>query len=441
MKSYILLIISILYFQDGPGKNYDFFFAEGDSILFYDKDLNQVDSIRINRYNDREITDGFFRLIRVKNEIKILGNWSGEVFQLNGNDLYRIDKTLDHRNNVAATIFSHNDTIMKFGGYGHWDNNNYITYYDSENQEWELYDQTGFIPKGHINGFYSKREDEIIFYGGNYVNDSDRLNPIANYEVVKYNFKTKSFEYLGEVNTDLLKDGNHLIILKDSDYSLFIDRDKGQLVKFNPFENLITEYKLPVNFLSKFNKPETTSKIYNHIYTVSYDDYKNRRLWKNSEQDLFKTKIREYEMFNKPFEFDYKLDIIILLLAIILIYIINNYATKKKIILKSNGIYFKKNFYELKPSEANVLSVFHENNIINTNDLLEVIGNEKISYSYQIRQKDHFIEKLNAKLEIIFKINYQAIIQISDENDKRIKNYILNKDFKKILSKAKVQNG
>jgi len=146
-------------------------------------------------------------------------------------------------------------------------------------------------------------------------------------------------------------------------------------------------------------------------------------------------------MFNKPLEFDYKLDIIILLLAIILIYIINNYLSKKKIILKSNGIYFKRNFYELKPAESNVLSIFQENNMINTNDLLEIIGNEKISYSYQIRQKDHFIEKLNAKLEIIFKINYQAIIQISDENDKRIKNYILNKDFKKILSKAKVQIG
>lgn len=146
-------------------------------------------------------------------------------------------------------------------------------------------------------------------------------------------------------------------------------------------------------------------------------------------------------MFNKPLEFDYKLDIIILLLAIILIYIINNYLSKKKIILKSNGIYFKRNFYELKQSEANMLSIFQENNMINTNDLLEIIGNEKISYSHQIRQKDHFIEKLNVKLEIIFKIDYQAIIQISDENDKRIKNYILNKDFKKILSKAKVQIG
>lgn len=148
---------NVNFWKDVAGKNYDYFFAEEDSILFYDKDLNQVDSIRINRYNDREITDRFFRLIRVKNEIKILGNWSGEVFQIKGNDLYRIDKTIDHRNNVAATIFSHNDTIMKFGGYGYWDNNNYIAYFDSENQEWELYDQTGFIPKGHTNGFYSKR--------------------------------------------------------------------------------------------------------------------------------------------------------------------------------------------------------------------------------------------------------------------------------------------
>ena len=434
--NYILLIFSTLYLNFFSQDNIKHFIVENNKIIYYDLDFNALDSLEIKHNLDYKLSEWYLKPLQAENELFFLGNHSGEVFKIQNESLLRIDNTLDHRGNVNASIFIHNDTIFKFGGYGYWDNKNFITYFDKENREWELYEEDGFIPKGHIDGFYSINKQEIIFFGGNYVDKRDRLNPKPNNEVVKFNFTNHSYDYLGEFNSDILSNKIYQNLLINHEYSIFISK-QATLVKVIPFENKIIEYKLPANLLSKTSVAKKNKIIGDYLYTVSYDDFKNRKLWKISLDELFVNPIEEYEMYKKPIHFNYYWIIIASLAILIFILAFKLYSGSESAIIKGNGLIFEGGFYEFNSNEIKLIKSLNLQNTISTNDLLDLLKLEEISYSHQIRLKDQFIQNLNIKLKTIFKVYFDVIIQKADEKDKRIKNYTINSFAEKYFLKVK----
>ena len=115
----------------------DVFFFEGDTLKIFDDNLELQSSELISNPDKILLDEMKFKII--KNKLYLLGRMSGEVYTIENNQIKRLDKTTDHRMTINANVFVHNDTLLKYGGYGYWSQRNFIIYYDSKSTEWEVY--------------------------------------------------------------------------------------------------------------------------------------------------------------------------------------------------------------------------------------------------------------------------------------------------------------
>jgi hypothetical protein len=69
-----------------------------------------------------------YELMVKKSGIFFISNNSGIVYKIKDDSLTRIDKSLDNRLLADSYIFSHNDTIFRYGGYGFWSQRNFMIF-------------------------------------------------------------------------------------------------------------------------------------------------------------------------------------------------------------------------------------------------------------------------------------------------------------------------
>ena len=166
------------------------------------ENLNSLEIEVIPFQNIDKINLDLYELIVKKKEYFFINDASGLVYKVQDNDLRRVDNSLDNRLLKDSYMFQHNDTIYRYGGYGFWSQRDFIIYFDESIREWEIYNtnNNSYSPAGSYKGVYFKNKNDVYFIGGQKVDEKNKLESIDNQDVVKFNFKTKSFEYLGKLN-------------------------------------------------------------------------------------------------------------------------------------------------------------------------------------------------------------------------------------------------
>ena len=82
-----------------------------------------------------------------KNRLTIQLDGSGRLFQLMDNDsVNRIDNTCYEGYNFDAFNFEYHDTLFSLGGYGYWQFNTQLRYYDEKVGEWSIIPTNKEIP-------------------------------------------------------------------------------------------------------------------------------------------------------------------------------------------------------------------------------------------------------------------------------------------------------
>jgi hypothetical protein len=82
-----------------------------------------------------------------KNKLTIQLDGSGQLYQFEKNDsLTRIDNTCYEGYNFDAYNFVFNDTLFSLGGYGFWQFNSHLRYYDEKTAEWSARPTNKNIP-------------------------------------------------------------------------------------------------------------------------------------------------------------------------------------------------------------------------------------------------------------------------------------------------------
>ena len=124
------------------------------------------------------------------------------MWQVKNDTFRRIDNSFNHKMTNGSAVFVHNDTLMKFGGYGYWSDRNFFTYFSETTSEWEFYpiNPTSLLPEGTSRPNFSHTETNFYFSGGV---SHDPKNPIIetrNNEVWRYNFKKRTWTDLGTAN-------------------------------------------------------------------------------------------------------------------------------------------------------------------------------------------------------------------------------------------------
>jgi hypothetical protein len=169
---------------------------------------------------------------------------TGQVYELDFSTrvLKRMDRTFYSGYNFGAEVFERNGAIYSVGGVGFWAYSKAITYFDTNSAEWQALRPKNPGPKSIFNGYqgYSKSADKF-FTGGSEEGEFLENVPLGlNKNFYAFDFKTNTWEELGEINPLLFKDVNRELAW-NGNYFIQFSREKVYLI--DPIKNEIFEHK------------------------------------------------------------------------------------------------------------------------------------------------------------------------------------------------------
>ena len=394
-------------------------------------DFNNPDMINLNDYE----------LMVKKSGIFFISNNSGIVYKIKDDSLTRIDKSLDNRLLADSYIFTHNDTIFRYGGYGFWSQRNFMIYFDEDFKEWEFYPSNtdSYSPEGSYKGIYFKSDNEVYFIGGQSIDKKNKLKSKNSNEVIKYDFNTKIFENLGNLNFHFNYES--LIVKDDSGFAI---NSGTQIAYVKPKENLVQFYnKTPQQFnILQYPRIQNQNKYYNDNYLIQVFRNSNKTSEKVilAKSSFYKNKSSEIRLYtNKPdYSFNLSTLMIILFLLCIGIYAIDKIRFNN-ILLNSKGIIYRRILNNLTLKEIDFMKEIMKQEYVTTKTVLKIVENTNLSYPHNIKIKDQFIKELNLKLKTIFNTDYRPLEVRNSSIDARIKEYYFNENFKKIINRLSVK--
>lgn len=360
-----------------------------------------------------------------------LDQMGGAVYTFNSDSLNRIDKSYKHRMQIDASLFVKNDTVFKYGGYGFWSVRNFLTFFDNETKEWEIYapKNSEVIPQGTSASYASLLNDEIIFFGGDKLNPFDQVDFSPSNDIWKFNFKSKKWTFLGQSDIDFtqlkgaVQMGHELLLIEDKYLRLI-----------NPFENSI---KLFQKNTLHYRLSTATSRGLNPIYYnnqfycfVNSNVNENIEVEVRGRDEFFGSILSEEKLYS---DFNYLWLLMILPLLGLGYYSIKAFkkikAQSNAIRLHKRGIVYKKVFYNLSDYEYGILKSLLGAPFVDTSKILEIVENKEHNYSHNMRTKNKIIGELNYKIKTILKIEEDLIISKKSERDRRIIIYTIDKTF------------
>jgi hypothetical protein len=404
------------------------------------ENLNSLEIEAIPFQNIDKINLDLYELIVKNKEYYFVNNASGLVYKILDDNLRRVDNSLDNRLLKDSYIFQHNDTIFRYGGYGFWSQRDFIIYYDESIREWEIYNtnNNSYSPIGSYKGVYFKNKNDVYFIGGQKVDEKNKLESIDNQDVVKFNFKTKSFEYLGKLNFNF---DVYSLIVKDDEG--FVINNGSQIAYIKPIENKVLLYdKTPLQLnLKNYQEKVTNNYFFDESYFLEVFSNQNfeTNLFKISKSDFFNNNIRESKLYDRSIEDSINISTLFLVIIfIILILITYDRYRFNMILLSADGIIYKRVLNKLNKKEIDVIVKLINNEVIATKSILKIVENPNLSYPHNIKIKDQFLRELNLKLSTIFNTSYDPIIVKKSKKDARIKEYCFKDVFNRIVKRFSI---
>ena len=352
----------------------------------------------------------------------------GKVYQLNNDTIQRIDNSYTHKMVWQSNVFTYNDTIFRYGGYGYWTTNNKLTFYDTVTNEWQIISSVnGIYPKGSCSSFYEILNDKLYIIGGEKVNPEDLNQRINNNEIWSFDFKAKKWENLGVLS--------HSIVYSNNSFEL-----NGNI--FSPTYEFILEVDLKNSLLKEYALDPIIQKT---IYGVNkpFVHKDNIYLWiqYDSGLKLVKTKLDtlNFNLINEQALVKNNYIVVLKLLIVIacIIFLIFLFSIKKKykensnkLLFKNNKVFIKDNFTNINADENKLLTLLINNDFSITNEkLVNNFYNADLDRSQNIRNINKFISDLNLKLKTMLNSNNDILYKTVNPLDKRMKIVMLNRDF------------
>ena len=331
--------------------------------------------------------------------------------------LERLDHCFYKGYNFGATEFMRKDTLFSFGGYGFWNFNNTQTFFDKKQKEWTAYRSKNFGPKSikaGLNGYDAKRD---VFYSGwnldeDLLIDGERKNSSSFYS---YDFKTKEWTRLGELNAAIRFFNNELDVYWSGTY--FMGWSTKELYLIDPRKNKVytnKEIKNVFDVAGKFyTKGDTLFYFASNGHSVV--TYSVKKLLQDSEYvgPLYTSGLSTSGYV--------AIGLGILLLGSLGLFLIIKYSKRKQT-----------DFFT--EYEKQLLSAFLKSENLSTITMNTVLGANEKSLDNQRRIRSMTIKQLNQKLLEAYGVP-DAIQKQAEVSDKRITLYRLREGLAEKLVK------
>ena len=405
--------------------NQHFYLKNGDYILKKNLKNVLIESFLFkNKAPKKDV-----KLVFKNNEPVLVSRGGGMVWRVKNDTFKRVDQSFNHKMTNGSAVFVHNDTIMKFGGYGYWSSRSFFTYYDEITLQWEFYtiDKKSQLPPGvsSINSTYL--DGEFYFSDGQVSNLNSPLISATNAKVWHFDFKNKSWSDLGtsQFSPDSLPRSldlrNGSLLVK----TVFDKKnDKSNILIYDYVNNSIH----PWNNLSP-------------LFSIESGFVANDSLYSYSNNQLFSVKIPDFKsasfddvklMFVDSDALFYILSRVTLIVSILLFAAVMFLYSKnrKRPRLSEIGFRFNRVHYPLSKNELLLLNLVLYSKRVESKTLLNKIYDPQLSAAQNNKIKIDLVDSLNEKIFKIMGVN-SFISSKKSVRDQRVLIYYtkFRKDF------------
>ena len=361
----------------------------------------------------------------IKNELYIISNGAGPVFKLDQNMFKRIDNSTLHKNQFGGARFVYNDKIHIYGGYGFWSFKNFITFFDENIKQWDLfYNNSNYLPQGRWKPIYNLLDDKLYVLGGRSglagtINQDESFSDIFYFDLLN-----KEFISLGSINSKLKTKYSLFSQPKLDDNIFLINNDRLTSINFNSLS--VTNYFQKNFFLGIDNKFPTFikgQKLFfisnmNGIKFLNFFDLKSINNSFESETfsllaDNKQISVQQYIIFG--------VFIFLVFWVILKIFSFKDFI-KGLILYDDTNIYYNNQSAPITIKEKQLISYLSENILITAPQVNFIISNQDFAKSHFTSLRSKLVNGLNEKLYLLTN-NEKCIIEIKNPKDKRIKAY------------------
>ncbi|MDB9712701.1 hypothetical protein OAA78_03345 [Flavobacteriaceae bacterium] len=406
----------------------------------------------IKQQNINKIIEKITELHIIKNDEKLylVDNGGGAVLSidLKLNYIERCDKSFSTMNKFGGDLFSHNNDIYHFGGYGLYTTNSTLLKYNKSYRSWDEVVYSGEFPA--INGLQDFSSliinDKYYVLGGKSVINQ---KSVINKDLIYFDFNTKKWNNSGVINynysqEDIITSNGELFYIYSEKQLITINVNTLEAFSYerNLNKAFITNASTPIVFNSHFHSdtvfgkdihPKNIDKETCNINLINYFSGDNA----SYDSSIFKSyKINDFvDLKSKENLILFKErksrnEFIIPLILVLAILILNTFyrnynkkgiKTNKKSYSFVDGILiFKTTEISIDENTRLVLELLSSNEEVSSNDIVARLVENGMSMDYASKIKNKTIERLNEKFEFITGLEQKFIQTLKSREDKRI---------------------
>ena len=347
-----------------------------------------------NAANEQSILLDYNHFVQIKGDTFVVPNGYHYVFQLKNGAIQRVDESTFHGGNFGRFLFTWNNTIYALGGYGFFNTNNNLAYFNTKLKGWAVEKTKGNKPP-FIYGVSYQLGDKIISFNnykiGNYI-DKDVLDSnlyvldLKHKQWIKRQLNPKVC-FIGRVFC--LKDyvltvgNNHSVLVHRKGLQfVFVDNEKvGLNVKYDQINQISGN---TMGILSYGNHRKEALQV-----LISMDE-----LWTKSPKQalIVATNLPKHSSSYGTWMF--------LIISVFLV-VISIYFFRKK---KTQKVVLDYNVLELR--------LINANKILNTDEMDEIFEITHLELDARKLKRSRMIEEINSRFP-------NFIIREKDNTDKR----------------------
>ncbi len=383
------------------------------------------------------------------------------LFDLKNQSFKRLDQTYYRGNNCRSYRFLANNTIYSLGGYGFWQTNNLLTYFDKRSDEWEAVNSLGTPPKGIFRGYsaYLPERKEIISFSNFSHNISENAGKLLiDNHIYRFSFAQKNWEMIGEISLEPIKSiltNLELIQRDDVIYSgqYFLIQSNQETIGIrafyfiNPRTLAVSKFEDTAQEFSTFaiigdrgdNNQVYRAGRYIFNFLAQSKMGSRKRLQKLNIDELAKRAVFIGYLTDKPWYFSNWFRGFLLLTIFAGIF---KLWFNRRIFLPKSKKTIKETAFSPEILDDISKNVIHEllNHVeqegIDVITLTDLLGLSELAPDAQRYKRSALINELNGKLALLTHCN-QTILRIDSSLDRRQKRYVLDPSTIKILQKIK----
>jgi len=366
------------------------------------------------------------RIVYIGSKPHFVSVQGGMVYTVENDTLRRIDRSFDHMMQHGAWLFTYDDKIFKYGGYGFWSNREFFIYFDPKQAEWDIYKniRSKRIPAGMQGVFGIQDNDMIHLFGGYIMNPFNRKEWLMNDEIWTFNFNTLQWNLMGKAEP-----------LPDPLKWVAYD-NKMVLIYLND----IVEIDVEGNKKTEFQLSSATAQI-KAAYLVGHHNDRFYMLIHNAnretlhiieEKDFFGPMISENRLYTNPsywMGISVKLLVGAIMIVLVIWLIFRWYRNKNKVHLLENGLRYRSKFVEFDKRQMQVLRLLINHLEVPSGDILALVEREQYSPAHNERLKVQLVKDLNLKLKTLFSEHDDLIKNFKSRKDRRIRVYKISRQY------------